>query len=44
MKYFEIFIDDLKKDVRKKVLSFLGLKDAKEGNYDVFPLFILEED
>jgi len=27
MKVFEVFVDDLKEDVRKKVLSFLGLKE-----------------
>jgi hypothetical protein len=35
---FEIFINDLKEEKQKELLEFLGLKDAKEGNFDVFPI------
>lgn len=38
----EIYLDDLKPEVQKQVLLALGLKSASEGNYDVFPLFVLE--
>ena len=34
-------LDDLKPEVQKRVLRELGLKSAKDGNYDVFPLFTL---
>ncbi|MCW3134548.1 MAG: hypothetical protein N2V78_09500 [Methanophagales archaeon] len=34
---FSIYIDDLKPEVQKEVLSFMGL----DGNYDVFPIFVL---
>ena len=37
----DIYLDDLKLEVQKRVLRELGLKSAKDGNYDVFPLFTL---
>lgn len=37
----DIYLDDLKPEVQKRVLRELGLKSAKDGNYDVFPLFTL---
>ena len=36
-------LEDLKPEIQTEVLEFLGLKDAKEGNYDVIPLFMLAE-
>jgi len=38
----EIYIKDLKEETQKEVRSFLNLKDDKEGNLDITPLFILE--
>ena len=37
----DIYLDDLKPEVQKRVLRELGLKSAKHGNYDVFPLLTL---
>ena len=37
----DIYLDDLKPEVQKRVLRELGLKSAQDGNYDVFPLFTL---
>jgi len=41
---FSIYIDDLKPEIQKEVLSFMGLETAKDGNYDVFPIFVLTKD
>jgi len=38
---FELYLDDLKPAVRKRLLKFLGLKSAEEGNLDVFPLVVI---
>lgn len=38
----EIYLDDLKPEMQKEVLDHLGIGDAKEGNYDIFPLFVIE--
>ena len=35
----EIYLEDLKPEIQEKVLEELGIKSAREGNYDVFPLF-----
>jgi hypothetical protein len=37
----EIFFDDLTPKAQKKVLEFLRIKEQKELNLDVLPLFIL---
>jgi hypothetical protein len=34
----EIFLDDLKPQAQKEVLEFLGFKNEKDGNLDVFPI------
>lgn len=39
----EIFISDLTGEAQKRVLEFLDLASPEEGNYDVFPLFVLEK-
>ena len=46
MKTFEIFIDDLTPEAQERFLAFIGVDDAKETNYDVFPLATvdIEED
>lgn len=38
----EIYLNDLKPEMQKEVLDLLGIDDAKEGNYDIFPLFVIE--
>lgn len=38
---YRVFLDDLKPEVKRQVLDFLGLSEPKEGNYDVVPLFVL---
>jgi hypothetical protein len=35
---FEIYLSDLKPKARNRVLEFLGLNSAEEGNLDVLPL------
>ena len=39
----EIMLDDLKPEVQEEVLKYLGITDTKEGNYDIIPLFVLDE-
>lgn len=38
---YEIYVRDLKADVQKNVLAFLGLKTAEDGNFDVVPIAVL---
>jgi len=38
---FEIYISDLKDAKRDKLFSFLKIRDAKEGNFDVFPIAVV---
>jgi|YelNatPaOPRAMG01_1025707.scaffolds.fasta_scaffold42167_5 hypothetical protein len=37
----EIFLDDLTSKAQKEVLNFLGYKNEKDGNLDVFPIAII---
>jgi hypothetical protein len=37
----EIYLSNLKPEVQERVLRFLGLKSAKDGNLDVFPLAVV---
>lgn len=37
----EIYLEDLKPEIQEKVHEELGIKCAREGNYDVFPLFVV---
>ena len=39
----EIYICDLKPEVQVQVLSELNLSSDKDGNYDVFSLFVVEK-
>ena len=39
----EIYICDLKPEVQEQVLSELNLSSDKDGNYDLFPLFVVEK-
>lgn len=39
----EVYICDLKPEVQEQVLSELNLSSAKEENYDLFPLFVVEK-
>ena len=43
MDTFEIFISDLKPEVQKALLDFLGLKTIEEGNFDVFSIAEIEK-
>lgn len=38
----EIYLDDLKPEVKEKVMEILNIRDDEE-NYDLFPLFIIEK-
>ena len=38
----EIYLDDLKPEVKEKVMEILNIGDDEE-NYDLFPLFIIEK-
>ena len=40
-KTIEIHFSDLKPDAQRRLLKGYGMKDPKEGNWDVFPVFIL---
>jgi hypothetical protein len=39
----EIFLNDLGPEAQRKVLKFLKIKDPREANLNVFPLFVLEK-
>ena len=38
----EIMFSDLKEEAQKEVLKEFGYKNEQEGNWDTFPLFVLE--
>jgi hypothetical protein len=38
----ELFVDDLKPKVAKRLLQALGCEKPEDGNYDVFPLYTIE--
>jgi len=40
MQEFDIYIDDLKPEVKEKLIEFLG---GENGNYDVCPITTLEK-
>jgi len=37
---FEIYLEDLKKDVQEELLNFLGVESEYDLNADIIPLFI----
>lgn len=39
----DIYLSDLKKEVQEKVLIFFNVKDEKDINGDIFPIFTLEK-
>jgi len=41
-KTINIYFSDLKKEAQKEVLKLYQLKDEKEANWDIVPLFVLE--
>jgi hypothetical protein len=41
---FDIMFDDLNPEAQKAFLEFYGLKNAKDGNFDVFPIATLYGD
>ena len=41
-KTMEIYFRDLNEDTQKAVLDFYGLETPEDGNYDVFPVCVLE--
>ena len=41
-KTLPIMFDDLDGKAQEEVLRFYGLESPVEGNFDVFPLFVLE--
>lgn len=38
MQEFEIYFTDLTKEAQERFLRAEGLKDSREGNYDIFPI------
>lgn len=42
MSEFEIYFRDLTPEAQKAFLRFVGIADAKDGNYDVFPITTIE--
>ena len=42
MKQFNIYFEDLDKQIQREVLKFYKLKSAEEGNLNLSPLCILE--
>ena len=44
MATFDIMFDDLRDDIQKEFLEFQGLKNVVDGNYDVFPIAVIERD
>lgn len=39
----EIMFNDLRPKKQEEVLSFLGLENPQEGNYDSVPLFVIAD-
>lgn len=39
---FEIMFNDLNPEAQKRFLEYMGLKDASEGNYEVFPITMID--
>jgi hypothetical protein len=42
METFEIMFDDLNKQAQEQFLQFQGLDSPEDGNYDVFPIAVVE--
>ena len=40
---YDIYFRDLTPEAQKEFLNFAGIADAKDGNYDVFPVTTIEE-
>lgn len=43
MNKIEIMFDDLNEETKKEVLDFYGIKSAKDMNWDIIPLIVLEK-
>lgn len=41
---FKIYFSDLNEEAQKEFLKCMHLDNAQEGNFDVFPIAILEAD
>ena len=41
---FEIMFDDLKPEAQKQFLEFQCMVNPEDGNYDVFPIAIIESE
>ena len=41
---FEIYFSDLTEEAQKSFLKAEGLQNAEDGNYDIFPIAVLEID
>ena len=41
---FELYFSDLTEQAQKMFLKSAGLQDAEQGNYDVFPITVIEFD
>lgn len=44
MSNFEVYFRDLNEEAKKRFLDFEKMNDAREGNYDVFPIFVFESE
>lgn len=42
MATFELYFSDLTPDAQKRFLEFEGIETPEDGNYDVFPIDIME--
>jgi hypothetical protein len=40
----DIYFNDLNEEAKQKVLNFYGEKTTEDLNFDVVPLFVLEDD
>ena len=43
MSEFEIYFRDLTPEAQQAFLRFVGIADAKDGNYDVFAITTIQE-
>lgn len=41
---FEIYFKDLTEQAQKEFLSYMNMADETEGNYDVFPIAVIESE
>ena len=39
----EIMFSDLTPEAQKKYLAYMEMAEPEEGNYDIFPIFVIKD-